>query len=78
MSYDGKALLQTDAVGTNAEDTNGAGDMFVGAFLYAINAGHNYAWAAQFANAASAKVVSQFSPRIEAVDYEQIKQQFGI
>ena len=52
--------------------------MFVGAFLYAINAGHKYAWAAQFANAASAKVVSQFSPRIEAVEYEQIKQQFGI
>jgi len=78
LSYDGTELVQTAGVSANAVDTNGAGDMFAGAFLYAINAGHNYAWAAKFANAASARVVSQFGPRIEAVEYEQIKQQFGI
>ena len=78
LSFDGTDLVQTAGVSANAVDTNGAGDMFAGAFLYAINAGHNYAWAAKFANAASARVVSQFGPRIEAVEYEQIKQQFGI
>ena len=78
LSYDGTDLVQTAGVSANAVDTNGAGDMFAGAFLYAINAGHDYAWAAKFANAASARVVSQFGPRIEAVEYEQIKQQFGI
>jgi len=78
LSYDGTDLLQTAGVSANAVDTNGAGDMFAGAFLYAINAGNNYAWAAKFANAASARVVSQFGPRIEAVEYEQIKQQFGM
>jgi len=78
LSFDGTDLVQTAGVSANAVDTNGAGDMFAGAFLYAINAGHNYAWAAKFANAASARVVSQFGPRIEAVEYEQIKQQFRI
>ena len=78
LSYDGTDLVQTAGVSANAVDTNGAGDMFAGAFLYAINAGHNYAWAAKFANAASARVVSQFGPRIDVVEYEQIKQQFGI
>ena len=78
LSYDGTDLVQTAGVSANAVDTNGAGDMFAGAFLYAINAGHDYAWAAKFANAASARVVSQFGPRIDAVEYEQIKQQFGI
>jgi len=78
LSYDGTDLLQTAGVTANAVDTNGAGDMFAGAFLYAINAGHDYAWAAKFANAASARVVSQFGPRIDAVEYEQIKQQFRI
>ena len=78
LSYDGTDLVQTAGVSANAADTNGAGDMFAGAFLYAINAGHDYAWAAKFANAASARVVSQFGPRIEAVEYEQIKQQFRI
>jgi len=78
LSYDGTDLVQTAGVTANAVDTNGAGDMFAGAFLYAINAGHDYAWAAKFANAASARVVSQFGPRIDVVEYEQIKQQFGI
>ena len=78
LSYDGTDLVQTAGVSANAVDTNGAGDMFAGAFLYAINAGHDYAWAAKFANAASARVVSQFGPRIDKVEYEQIKQRFGI
>ena len=78
LSYDGTDLVQTAGVTANALDTNGAGDMFAGAFLYAINAGHDYAWAAKFANAASARVVSQFGPRIDAVEYEQIKQLFNI
>jgi len=65
-------------VSSEAVDTNGAGDMFADAFLYAINDVCSYAWAAKFANAASAGVVSQFGPRIESVEYNQIKQQFGI
>ena len=47
-------------------------------FLYKINAVYSYAWVAKFANAASAGVISQFGPRIESVEYAQIKQQFGI
>jgi sugar/nucleoside kinase (ribokinase family) len=78
LSYNGKDLVQTPGVAANAVDTNGAGDMYAGAFLYAINTGHNYAWAAKFANAASARVVSQFGPRIESVEYDQLKQQFNI
>ena len=78
LSYDGTDLVQTAGVSANAVDTNGAGDMFAGAFLYVINAGHNYTWAAKFANAASARVVSKFGPRIDAIEYEKIKQQFSI
>jgi len=78
LSYDGASLVQTAGVAANALDTNGAGDMFAGAFLYAINAGHDYAWAAKFANAASARVVSQFGPRISSLDYQQIKHQFKV
>ena len=78
LSYDGASLVQTAGVAANALDTNGAGDMFAGAFLYAINAGHDYAWAAKFANAASSRVVSQFGPRISSLDYQQIKHQFKV
>ena len=78
LTFDGEQLISTSAVSVLAVDTNGAGDMFAGAFLYAINTGHDYAWAAKFANAASARVVSQFGPRIEAVEYAHLKQQFNI
>jgi sugar/nucleoside kinase (ribokinase family) len=77
LSFDGKELLQTPGVTANAVDTNGAGDMYAGAFLYAINAGHSYAWAARFANAAAARVVSQFGPRVDSLEYTQIKHQFS-
>ena len=78
LSYDGTDLVQTPGVITNAVDTNGAGDMYAGAFLYAINAGHSYAWAAKFANEASARVISQFGPRIDSLEYKQIKYLFNI
>ena len=78
LSFDGKELLQTPGVTANAVDTNGAGDMFAGSFLYAINAGHSYTLAAKFANEASARVVSQFGPRIDSLEYKQIKNLFNI
>ena len=78
LSYDGKDLVQTPGVAANAVDTNGAGDMYAGAFLYAINAGHSYSLAAKFANEAAARVVSQFGPRIDFLEYKQIKRQFNI
>ena len=78
LSYDGTDLVQTPGVTANAVDTNGAGDMFAGAFLYAINSGHDYIWASRFANAASARVVSQFGPRIDSLEYKQIKHLFNV
>jgi sugar/nucleoside kinase (ribokinase family) len=78
LSYDGTDLVQTPGVTANVVDTNGAGDMFAGAFLYAINTGYSYALAAKIANEAAARVVSQFGPRIDSLDYKQIKHLFNI
>lgn len=77
-AFDGAKTINSNGVNTNAVDTNGAGDMFAGAFLYAITVGHDYKWALDFANAASSRVVSQFGPRIDLVEYDRLKQQFGI
>jgi len=78
LTYDGHQFVHTPGVSTNAVDTNGAGDMFAGSFLYAISSGHDYAWAARFANSAAALVVGQFGTRIEAIEYISLKQQFNI
>jgi len=78
LVYDGNQTTFVSGVKTNAINTNGAGDMFAGAFLYAINESHDYVLAAQFANAAAALVVNQFGPRIETSDYTTLKQLFNI
>ena len=78
LVFDGNNLIHTDGVLASAVDTNGAGDMFAGAFLHALSRGKGFAWAADFANAASSRVVSQFGPRIKSIEYISLKQQFKL
>ena len=78
ITFDGSSLDQSEGVEAKAIDTNGAGDMFAGAFLYAITAGKNYGWAASLANDCAAKVVARFGPRLDPDDFTSIKQRFGI
>ncbi len=76
LVFDGNELLHIAGTATKAVDTNGAGDMFAGAFLHAINHGKNFQTAAAFANKAAAKVVAQFGPRLKAEQHEELKQGF--
>jgi sugar/nucleoside kinase (ribokinase family) len=76
LVFDGKTLIKVAAPTVTAIDTNGAGDMFAGAFLYAINNGKDFKTAAEFANLAAAKVVSQFGPRLKAEQHTELKTGF--
>ena len=70
--FDGDILVQVPGVKAKAIDTNGAGDMFAGAFLYAITSGKSYQKAAQLANQAAAMVVERFGPRLDKADFESL------
>lgn len=63
--YDGQTFIDIEPFKVKAVDSNGAGDMFAGAFLYAITHGHTYASAGMLASAAASKVVSQYGPRLK-------------
>ena len=78
VTFDGNSLNQSEGVKAEAIDTNGAGDMFAGAFLYAITSGRSYGWAADLANDCAARVVAQFGPRLEAQEFDLIKTKFDI
>ncbi|WP_233248129.1 adenosine kinase [Limnohabitans sp. MMS-10A-178] len=56
-----------------AIDTNGAGDMFAGAFLYAITRGYSPDQAANLGNHAAAAVVSQHGNRLTLGQLSTIK-----
>jgi sugar/nucleoside kinase (ribokinase family) len=78
ITFDGNTMNQSKGVEAKAIDTNGAGDMFAGAFLYAITSGKSYAWAASLANDCAARVVAQFGPRLESSEFDVIKAKFGL
>lgn len=61
----GGERIDIAATAVKAVDTNGAGDMFAGAFLYAVTQGHSLATAGRLASAAAARVVSDFGPRLQ-------------
>lgn len=75
LVFDGNEFIQIDAHPVKAIDTNGAGDMFAGAFLYAITHGHSFETAGRLASLASAKLVTQYGPRLPADQHHEIKQQ---
>ena len=71
--FDGNSLSKVPGLKAKAIDTNGAGDMFAGAFLYAITSGASYLKAAELANKAAAMVVERFGPRLKQADFELLQ-----
>lgn len=65
MIFDGDTFIDIEPYATTAIDSNGAGDMFAGAFMYGITNGHSYASSGKLASMASSKIVSQFGPRLQ-------------
>ena len=78
ITFDGEAVFRSEGVPAKAIDTNGAGDMFAGAFLYAITSGKNYDWAAKLANDCASRVVARFGPRLDLEEFDAIKAKFGL
>lgn len=72
MIYDGDTYISIEPYKVRAVDTNGAGDMFAGAFLFGITHGHSYADAGKLASLASSRVVTQFGPRLEPQQVQKV------
>jgi len=70
--FDGKHLIEISPHDIKAVDSNGAGDMFAGAFIYGITHGHSFYEAGNIASLAAARVVSQFGPRLDAATHKEI------
>jgi sugar/nucleoside kinase (ribokinase family) len=71
--FDGFSALKAEGQPVTAVDTNGAGDMFAGAYLYGISQGQTCLEAATFANRAASAVVGQYGPRLHSAEYNGLK-----
>ncbi|VAW53541.1 Sugar kinase, ribokinase family [hydrothermal vent metagenome] len=70
--YDGSNLISIDVNPVKAVDTNGAGDLFAGAFMYGLTHGKNFEQAGILASKASSIIVSQFGPRLKQAQYQSL------
>ena len=75
-TWDGSELAQIPPHRVHAVDSNGAGDMFAGAFLYAINRGEDFPTAGRFASLAAGKIVANYGPRLPAEEYPALRAEF--
>ena len=70
--YDGSDMISIDANPVKAVDTNGAGDLFAGAFMYGLTHGMTFEQAGNLASKASSQIVSQFGPRLKMAQYQAL------
>jgi sugar/nucleoside kinase (ribokinase family) len=76
LLFDGKKEIHVVTMPVEAIDTNGAGDLFAGAFLYGINNGMTYAEAAKLGCLSSSTLVTQFGARLKLEQVKNIKTKF--
>ena len=70
--YDGNDLIEIAPNPVKAIDTNGAGDLFAGAFMYGLTHGMDFRQAGELASKASSIIVSQFGPRLKLEQYQAL------
>ena len=69
-------VINTPKVDIQAIDTNGAGDMFAGSFLYSLLQNDDLKTCAEFANYGASKVVETFGPRLTKDKYHEVLNNF--
>jgi len=74
---DGRNVHRIASHPVKAIDTNGAGDMFAGAYLFGITNGFDAALAGQLASRAAAELVTHYGPRLPPARYKQILAEFN-
>nr|HPQ97670.1 adenosine kinase [Thiolinea sp.] len=72
MVVNGQGRISIDPHPVRAIDTNGAGDMFAGAFLYAISQGMDDASAGRLASLAASRIVSVYGTRLSRAVHAEL------
>lgn len=74
LIWDGEKEIDVVASKVDAVDTNGAGDLFAGSFIYGITNGHSFSESGKLACAAASKLVTQFGARLAKPQALELKE----
>jgi len=72
----GRTAQEVEGFPVKPMDTNGAGDIFAGAALWALSRGHEAPAAARFGNFAASRLVTHVGPRLPLPQYEDLVRQY--
>jgi len=76
--FDGSKVMDVAAIKVDPVDTNGAGDMYAGAFLFGMTQGHTFEQCGELAGVAAGKLITQFGARLTLAEMADIGKQFTI
>ncbi|MBX2836914.1 MAG: adenosine kinase [Gammaproteobacteria bacterium] len=76
--WDGNSTIEVPASPVTPVDSNGAGDIYAGTFLYGLTHGMPFEQCGALANAAAAKLITQFGARLPMDELKAVGRQFGL
>ena len=76
--YDGSKTIEIAATKVDPVDTNGAGDIYAGCFLYGMTHGMSFEQCGELAGSAATKLITQFGARLTPAEMSAIGKQFSI
>ena len=74
--FDGNTRIDVPGRVVTPVDTNGAGDMFAGAFLYGLSSGWDFEQSARFGVHASGYLITQYGPRLALDSHTALLNEF--
>lgn len=77
LVHDGSRTFEVPAQEVNPLDTTGAGDIFAGSLLYGLSEGRDIVSSAELANAAAARLITSYGPRLDRSSMQEVLRKHG-
>jgi sugar/nucleoside kinase (ribokinase family) len=78
LVHDGSGVMEVPAGSVRPLDTTGAGDMFAGAFLYALSCDWGLDQATHFANHCAGRLIVEYGPRLPRDTMRELLEEFCV
>ncbi len=78
MLWDGDAVIEVAPEVVTPVDSNGAGDVYAGSFLYGLTHGLPFARCGELANEAARALIMRFGARLSAEEMRGVAKRAGL